>query len=145
LSKRKSDSAPASFLTNPSQTIAFQFCPEKNSENFRILQSHNPLPAGCLQKKPEISIYKNPENWESGNVFEEFDHGFHGFHGCHEGLLKSGETANDPNDAKDPDGRRLQILFPSSIRRQKRRQKNGGKNIKLPPYKSATCSCFSPP
>jgi hypothetical protein len=36
-------------------------CPEKNSENFRILQSHNMLSARCLQKTVEASIYNNAE------------------------------------------------------------------------------------
>jgi hypothetical protein len=35
--------------------------PEKNRENFRILQSHNQLSARWLQKKAETSIYKNAE------------------------------------------------------------------------------------
>jgi hypothetical protein len=34
---------------------------EKNSENFRILQSHNLLSARCLQKAVESSIYNNAE------------------------------------------------------------------------------------
>jgi hypothetical protein len=39
-----------------------EMCPEKNSENFRILQSHNQLSARCLQKTIEASIYKNAKN-----------------------------------------------------------------------------------
>jgi hypothetical protein len=35
--------------------------PKKNSENVRILQSHNQLSTGCLQKNAETSIYKNAE------------------------------------------------------------------------------------
>ena len=35
--------------------------PKKNSENFRILQSHNMLSERCLQKTIEASIYINAE------------------------------------------------------------------------------------
>jgi hypothetical protein len=42
-------------------TFVEPYCPEKNSENFRILQSHNLLSARCLQKTIEASIYKNAE------------------------------------------------------------------------------------
>jgi len=58
---------------------------------------------------------------------KEFDHGFQDFRGAPERLWKTGETANRPNDAKNPDGRgtpkafwgeiRLQILFSSSIKK----------------------------
>jgi hypothetical protein len=42
--------------------------PKKNSENFRILQSHNLLSARCLQKTVEASIYKNAENSENFDI-----------------------------------------------------------------------------
>jgi len=41
---------------------------KKNSEIFRILQSHNFLSARCLQKTVEASIYKNAENSENFDI-----------------------------------------------------------------------------
>jgi hypothetical protein len=52
---------------------AFEFLkrnPPKNSENFDISQSHNLLPARCLQKTVEASIYKIAENSENFNILQ---------------------------------------------------------------------------
>jgi hypothetical protein len=46
---------------SPSLKVSRTPPPEKNSENFRILQRHNRLSARRLQKTVETSIYKNAE------------------------------------------------------------------------------------
>ena len=46
-------------------TCVEPYCPEKNRENFRILQSHNILSSRKLQNNAEVSIYKNAEIGES--------------------------------------------------------------------------------
>jgi hypothetical protein len=43
---------------------------EKNSENFRILQSHNLLSERRLQKTIEPSIYNNAENSENFGILQ---------------------------------------------------------------------------
>jgi hypothetical protein len=42
--------------------------PEKNREISTVLQSHNMLPARCLQKTIEASIYNNAENNENFDI-----------------------------------------------------------------------------
>jgi hypothetical protein len=59
--------------------------PQKNCENFRILQSHNLLSARWLQKTVEASIYNNAENIENFGVLQIHN------------LLSAGHLQKPPN------------------------------------------------
>jgi hypothetical protein len=76
-----------------------QIRPEKNSEIFRVLQSHNLFSARCLQKNSEASIYKAAEMGKAEMSLKNLT--TDGFHGCPERLWKTGETAN-PRETREP-------------------------------------------